>query len=421
MPPPNSFPDIPGRLDLLRFERYAGPLVDLLAAPQTRTPLTVGIFGPWGSGKSTLLGLVEQEMEKKEHEGAFVRVKFNPWIHRGENNMLVPLLHSLQDALKTWQNEFAASANKIFDVLARLGADIFLKAITFNAVDLDRLDKLEKQYLESHKQVQSEMRNLRKTLQDLATEVGRERKGKRGPRLVFLIDDLDRCQPDEIIDVLEAVKLFLDVENVIVILAVDKEVIDHGIEVRYHKFEFGKERAPQVGAEYLEKMVQLPLTLLPLDVGQVGQYLDRLGLPPTLAPHKGLLASLLLPNPRKIKRVLNLLAFGEAVMGRAGLDPKPLLGQVIRLVVLQAQDGALYDRIARQPELLVALQTYYEALRKGEKPDLSRFGERARDLEQVCKANHRPGSYLARVFRDDPFTLDGVEGKLPQYLTLLEV
>jgi hypothetical protein len=415
--PISNYPDIPIRKDQdrLRFVRYAEPLVDLLASPATRTPLTVGIFGPWGSGKSTLLELIEEGLTDKKNANKFITVRFNPWIHRRESNLLVPLLHSLHDALETWKDRLSESFFRIFDVLARLAADKLLKTLTLNAVDLDRLNKLEKEYLESHKKVESEMRNLRETLRKLAEKVGGQ-----GARLVFLIDDLDRCQPDDIIDLLEAVKLFLDVEHVIVLLAVDKEVIDRGIQMRYEKFKF-EERAPALGAEYLEKMVQLPLTLLPLDVAQVGKYLDELGLPKALQPYRQLLASLLLPSPRKIKRVLNILAFTQAIIERAKLAPEPSMDSVVRLVVLQAQDGALYDRISRQPELLDALQVYYDAVANGQKPDqaLARFGERAPALTEVCKEHHRPGTYLGKLFAGKPFKFDGKDGVLPLYMTLL--
>jgi hypothetical protein len=403
--------------DLLDSSRYAVPLVDLIASPTAMTPLTVGIFGPWGSGKTTLLGMIEREIRANRPD-EFVLVPFNPWVHRRESNMLVPLLHCLNESLETWKDRVAASAKKIFEVLARLGADVLLKSLTLNAVDLDRLEKLEKSYLEHRQKVESQMRNLRSTLATLAKDLARSgKKGKPGPRLVFLIDDLDRCQPDEIIDVLESVKLFLDVENVVVILAVDKEVIDRGIEVRYTKFEFAKERAEALGAEYLEKMVQIPLSLLPLDVPQVDAFLKQLPLNPALAPHTGLLAKLLVPNPRKVKRVLNNLELALAVAERTKVSVAPILDPLIRLAVLQAQDGALYDKVARQPELLDALQIYYDDSATGKKPDLTKFKERREGLEALCQKYHRPGTYLARLFEGKPFQ-SPAKG-MPPYLTLL--
>jgi len=34
--------------DYLDFRRFVNPIAEVLASPQTTTPLTVGIFGQWG-------------------------------------------------------------------------------------------------------------------------------------------------------------------------------------------------------------------------------------------------------------------------------------------------------------------------------------------------------------------------------------
>ena len=54
-------------------------------------------------------------------------------------------------------------------------------------------------------------------------------------RLVVFIDDLDRCMPEKAIEVLEAIKLFLDVQGCIFVLGLDQEVIARGIELKYRE------------------------------------------------------------------------------------------------------------------------------------------------------------------------------------------
>jgi hypothetical protein len=53
----------------------------------------------------------------------------------------------------------------------------------------------------------------------------------------------------DIIDLLESIKLFLDVEHIVHVLAVDKDVIDRGVEIKYSKFSFAPERKASLGAE----------------------------------------------------------------------------------------------------------------------------------------------------------------------------
>jgi len=84
-------------------------------------------------------------------------------------------------------------------------------------------------------------------------------------RLVVLIDDLDRCLPEKAIQVLESVKLFLNVPGFSFVLAVDDEVVERGIAHRYRAYGSGdgtpSMNAPISGAEYLEKVVHLPVHL----------------------------------------------------------------------------------------------------------------------------------------------------------------
>lgn len=90
---------------------------------------------------------------------------------------------------------------------------------------------------------------------------------------VVLIDDLDRCLPEKAVQVLESIKLFLNVAGFSFVLAVDDEVVERGIAHRYKDYllidsHHGNgngsahgHAAPISGAEYLEKIVHLPVQL----------------------------------------------------------------------------------------------------------------------------------------------------------------
>ncbi len=61
----NSHPlldDQPSLVDSLDFMSYVQALKDLIAHEQTRTPLTLGIFGRWGMGKTTLMRMLEKDL-----------------------------------------------------------------------------------------------------------------------------------------------------------------------------------------------------------------------------------------------------------------------------------------------------------------------------------------------------------------------
>ena len=50
--------------------------------------------------------------------------------------------------------------------------------------------------------------------------------GRRG-RVVVFVDDLDRCPPERIVQVIDAIKLFLDVPGCVYVMGLDREIIEH--------------------------------------------------------------------------------------------------------------------------------------------------------------------------------------------------
>ena len=101
-------------------------------------------------------------------------------------------------------------------------------------------------------------------------------------RIILYIDDLDRCPPDRVVEVLQAVHLILSLKLFVVVVAVDSRWLLQSLEAYYQRH-FGKRR---LGAKrqtdpqhYLEKIFQIPYALPPMsDRGfaqMVGKLLER--------------------------------------------------------------------------------------------------------------------------------------------------
>lgn len=86
-------------------------------------------------------------------------------------------------------------------------------------------------------------------------------KGEEPIRLLFLIDDLDRCLPEKAVEMLESIKLFLEVQGTAFVLGVDDEVVERGIAHRYRNYVNEDKQLPITGHEYLEKIITLPIRL----------------------------------------------------------------------------------------------------------------------------------------------------------------
>ncbi|MFE3448048.1 P-loop NTPase fold protein [Nonomuraea sp. NPDC059194] len=101
--------------------------------------------------------------------------------------------------------------------------------------------------------------------------------------LVVFVDDLDRCSSGTVAQVIEAINLFLAGEfpNCVFVLAMEPDVVAAHVENAYR----GLRLPDGVGWRFLEKIVQLPLSVPQLDDERLPHYLRALlGLPSGEAP-----------------------------------------------------------------------------------------------------------------------------------------
>jgi len=97
------------------------------------------------------------------------------------------------------------------------------------------------------------MAEIRSDLEFLAM-----RLKKDNARILVVIDDLDRCEPQKAVEVLQAVKLLLNFDSFIVSLGIDARVITRAVEEHYKNM-LGPTGAS--GYEYLDKIVQIPFRI----------------------------------------------------------------------------------------------------------------------------------------------------------------
>lgn len=98
-------------------------------------------------------------------------------------------------------------------------------------------------------------------------------------KLVVLIDDLDRCLPKVAIETLEAVRMFLAMENTVFIIAADDEMIRYSVK-EYFPRVIEKEGEETVGVidysrfsdKYLEKLIQVPLHIPRIGIAEAQLY-----------------------------------------------------------------------------------------------------------------------------------------------------
>jgi formylglycine-generating enzyme required for sulfatase activity len=176
-------------------------------------------------------------------------------------------------------------------------------------------------------------------------------------KLLVFVDDLDRCLPEEAIQVLEGIKLFLDVEGCIFVLGASQEVVELAIRQRYKELYGGQESSGPppddsgflTGSRYLDKIIQLPFHLPPLTRPRLEGFLaKRHDLPEDV---RVLLLGCLPSNPRTMKRAVNLFRFMRRLaverVRAMGPEPRFQVSDVLlaKMIVLQMAFEELYRDI----------------------------------------------------------------------------
>jgi predicted KAP-like P-loop ATPase len=110
--------------------------------------------------------------------------------------------------------------------------------------------------------------------------------------LVVLIDDLDRCLPERLIETLEAIKLFVSVPKTAFVIGADPRIVRHAISTRYvkrqleHSGDPSEARKEEEGLvqDYLEKLIQVPYQLPHLSPNEIETYVNLLACEKLLDP-----------------------------------------------------------------------------------------------------------------------------------------
>lgn len=122
----------------------------------------------------------------------------------------------------------------------------------------------------------TEIKNFREEFKQLLQKSNVE-------NVVVFIDELDRCLPDTVLEVFEAMRLFLFVEGMSFVIGADERLIQYSIKSKYKEVPGNN---LDIGKEYLEKVIQYPLYIPQLTRAEVNQYLACLLLRETLTENQ---------------------------------------------------------------------------------------------------------------------------------------
>lgn len=456
--------------DYLGYQIHANVVRGLVTDPSL-SPLTIGLFGDWGGGKSSIIRMLQRDLDpsneqsqasgdEKETYKKFACIYFNGWQLEGYDDSRAALLSSILNELGRLER-FGPKLKKDSQKLLKsvdwmrfargvvsMGAASLagthaawvapVTGVLFNTIDNVKATKGRSgerpESDVSDGQTDEKGLDLIREFRDSFAELLANSKVKK---MIVLIDDLDRCMPERLVDNLEAIKLFLNLGNTAFVIAADERIVRQAIALRYHTNAYENKDANNVDApivtDYLEKLIQIPYRIPRLSPDEtltymeflycekhleddeirkcISKYVEQqidnryapltkkailsgniskesekqrlgedLGICETIAPA---VTEILKGNPRQIKRFLNAFELRLQLAEKSHIDDiqRDVLA---KLMVLEYSHPAQYRQLY---DWQVASDGYPKQLRILEKDDL----DSSNDLSQ--KENGAPGEW----------------------------
>lgn len=215
------------------------------------TGAVIAIDGDWGAGKTTFVRMWSQKLLEDNYKAIY----FNAWETDFQDDPFIALMSELNAVFRdspTFKNVVTSCARIGLKVIGEAAKGIVKKT---TGVDSDEIkagiDELVDQCNKKMTDYQQQKDNLKDFKNKLKEFVASESNGKP---VFFFIDELDRCNPHYAVKLLERIKHLFDVPNIIFILAVNINQLQHAVRGFYGSSMID-------GKEYLRRFIDIEYTL----------------------------------------------------------------------------------------------------------------------------------------------------------------
>jgi hypothetical protein len=293
--PVSDRPLEPGEPDALELGKMADGLSYFLSNEKTQPPLVLAVTGRWGSGKSSLMNLLKQQLQ----EYGACPVWFNAWHHQKEDQLLAALLQAVKTQavppllaltgigfrwrlfLKRFRHYWPLLAFFIAGIYLVHRAESFLRTETpplslwslfsyiFHLADatasassdalspgpvtlitglfaaFNLLSKLLTAFGTNPASLLSTVAG-QTNRKDLEAQTSFRMRFARefrdvtesfspSQRMLILVDDLDRCRPEKVREVLEAVNFLVSSGDCFVVLGMARDVVEEYLSLSFKR------------------------------------------------------------------------------------------------------------------------------------------------------------------------------------------
>lgn len=187
--------------DLFQRKNLAKDSVEkLLNTDTSKGAFTFGIVSPWGYGKSSFMNLMRQKIKEKYQNECLV-IEFNPWTYayNDNTNIISLFFNELRSHLKQYDN-----------VLSRQLID-YSKALSSIGTPETKIASVVIDYITPPSKLDDKINAIKTSITNI------------GKKIIIFVDDIDRLEKDEIMEVLKLIRNTSNFPYIYFIVAYDKE------------------------------------------------------------------------------------------------------------------------------------------------------------------------------------------------------
>lgn len=211
---------------------YAKSIVSEIRKTVNKRAFNIAVTGAWGSGKTSFLNLIKGEMDREvdDKKVKFITVNYNPWDFKEDKIIGLDLLKTISHELAN-EKELQEKFKSLMVSLQGVDESPWYKVIPNLLIGF----------------------STEKSINDYREEIGKALQDQ-DKKLVIFLDDLDRLDGDEILEVFKTIRNSFNIANTFFILGFDTDYVVDQIEGKV-KGNVAKDRA----VEYLDKIFQMQL------------------------------------------------------------------------------------------------------------------------------------------------------------------
>lgn len=329
--------------DLLGRTIFSRQLGEAINSYDGKDGLVLGLFGKWGTGKTSILNMVVNEINhlSEKTDNRPIIVNFSPWNYTDKDNLISLFFRVLKNRLDLDKDEEKRRkiGKALTDYSDALDALSLVPMIGSGlAAILKTLAKSQGTELLKDIDIDTTKESLEKVLSDT------------NQKIIVIIDDIDRLTNTQIRDIFQLVKQVGNFPNIIYVLSMDRDVVCRALE-SVHNIN---------GAEYLEKIVQIPFEIPALLKPRLHEiFLTKLeDIVKTISDNTNIdksywsevFANCIEPyikTLRDVNRVINTFQFRYKI-----LYEETAFEDMVALTTIEVLEPQLYQWIGRHKDLL---------------------------------------------------------------------